>query len=46
LASNSQLKRLKQYTGDKTVFLDNGAHLGFMYRKEFIDDLKETISLK
>jgi ABC-type transporter lipoprotein component MlaA len=46
LTSNSQLKRLKQYTGEKTVFLDNGAHLGFMYRKEFIDDLKETISLK
>jgi len=46
LTNTNQLKHLKQYTGDKTVLLDNGAHLGFMYRKEFIDDLKNTISMK
>lgn len=46
LTNTSQLKRLKQYSGDKTVLLDNGAHLGFLYRQEFIDDLKKTISLK
>ena len=44
LTNANQLKKLKQYTGNKTVLLDNGAHLGFLYRDEFIDDLKETIS--
>lgn len=46
LTNPSQLKRLKQSTGSKTVLLDNGAHLGFLYRKEFIDDLKNTIANK
>ncbi|MBQ8458589.1 VacJ family lipoprotein [bacterium] len=46
LTDTNQLKRLKQYSRDKIVLLDNGAHLGFLYRQEFIDDLKNTIALK
>lgn len=46
LTNPSQLKKLKQYSAEKTLLLDNGAHLGFLYRQEFIDDLKKTISLK
>ena len=45
LTNNKQLKKLKEYSQDKVVLIDNGAHLGFLYRQEFIDDLKETISL-
>ena len=46
LTNSNQLKQLKQMSGTKTVFLDNGAHLGFLYRQEFIQDLKNTIALK
>jgi hypothetical protein len=46
LTNSFQLKQLKKYARDNIVFLDNGSHLGFMYRKEFIDNLKDTISLK
>ena len=46
LTNTNQLKRLKSYSKDKIVLLDNGAHLGFLYRKEFLEDLKTTISLK
>ncbi len=46
LTNKTQLKRLKQSTKDKTVLLDNGAHLGFLYRQEFIEDLKNTIAQK
>lgn len=44
LTNTNQLKKLKEYSGKKIVLLDNGAHLGFLYRNEFIQDLKETIS--
>ena len=44
LTNTNQLRRLKDYTGKRTVLFDNGAHLGFLYRKEFIDDLNDTIS--
>lgn len=44
LTNNTQLKNLKKMTGNKTVLLDNGAHLGFLYRHEFIEDLKKSIS--
>lgn len=44
LTNTIQLKRLKEYSGDKVVLLDNGAHLGFLYREEFIQDLKDTIT--
>ncbi len=46
LTNTNQLKRLKEYGGNKVVLLDNGAHLGFLYREEFIEDLKDTISYK
>jgi hypothetical protein len=46
LTNEAQLKKLKQLSKDRAVFLDNGAHLGFLYRKEFIDNLKDTISLQ
>jgi len=46
LTNKTQLKQLKQYSGNKTVLFDNGAHLGFTYRKEFLEDLKNTIALK
>lgn len=41
-----QLKQLKEYSGNKVVLINNGSHLGFLYRKEFIDELKKDISLK
>ncbi|MGN0031395.1 MAG: MlaA family lipoprotein [Candidatus Gastranaerophilaceae bacterium] len=44
LVSQNQLKQLKQYADDKMILLDNGAHLGFLYREEFIEDLKQTIA--
>lgn len=43
LTNTNQLKKLKQYSGSKLVLLDNGAHLGFLYRDEFIEDLQKTI---
>ena len=43
LTNKNQLKKLKQYSKDKFVLFDNGAHLGFLYRKEFQEDLKNTI---
>ncbi len=43
LVNKNQLKNLKIYTGDKTVLMSNGAHLGFMYTPEFIEDLKKEI---
>lgn len=43
LTNANQLKTLKQFSGKKLVLLDNGAHLGFLYRQEFLNDLKETI---
>jgi ABC-type transporter lipoprotein component MlaA len=46
LTNEAQLKKLKQLSKDRAVFLDNGAHLGFLYRKEFLDNLKDTISLQ
>ena len=45
LTTPSQLKKLKLYTGKKSIYLDNGAHLGFMYREEFLQMLKDEISL-
>lgn len=44
LTNTTQLKRLKEYSGNKVVLLDNGSHLGFLYREEFLNDLKDTIS--
>ncbi len=46
LVNHSQLKKLKIYSGKKTLLYSNGAHLGFMYKPEFIDDLKREIVLQ
>ena len=43
LVNKNQLKNLKIYSGDKTVLMSNGAHLGFMYTPEFLEDLKKEI---
>lgn len=45
LTNHAQLKKLKLYTGQNTVLMSNGAHLGFLYTKEFLDDLKSEIRL-
>ena len=45
LVNHSQLKKLKLYTGKKTVILNNGAHLGFLYTNEFINELKKDIAI-
>ena len=44
--NQQQLKQLKNFSGKKMVLLSNGGHLGYLYRKEFQDDLKKEISFK
>ncbi len=44
--NKQQLVQLKSYAGNRVVFLNNGAHLGFLYRPEFIDSLKKDITMK
>ena len=44
LVNHSQLQRLKSYCGNRLVLMNNGSHLGFLYRKEFIDLLKQDIT--
>ena len=44
LVNKQQLAKIKDYAGDKLVLLNNGSHLGFLYRKEFIAELKHEIS--
>lgn len=39
----SQIAKLKNLAGTHLVCLNNGAHLGFLYRKEFIDDLRGEV---
>ncbi|MDO5436875.1 MAG: VacJ family lipoprotein [bacterium] len=46
LTNNDQLKKLKGYSKERMRLIDRGAHLGFLYREEFIDDFKKEISLK
>ena len=41
--NKDQIARLKTLTGKHLVCLNCGAHLGFLYRKEFIDSLKNDI---
>ncbi len=45
LVNQNLLKKLKICTGKKTTLLSNGAHLGFMYTPEFLEDFKKEISL-
>ncbi len=46
LVNISQLKQLKSYAKEKLTLIDKGSHLGFLYRNEFIEDLRKEISLK
>lgn len=46
LVNKNQLQKLREYTGKKTVLVSHGGHLGFLYRDEFISDLKSEISPK
>lgn len=41
--TDEQLKKLKDYTGEKTLIFNHGSHLGFLYRKEFMDNLIDDI---
>ena len=41
--NKEQLARLKTLAGKHLVCLNCGAHLGFLYRKEFLDSLKHDI---
>ena len=46
LINKNQLQELKSYCEDKLTVLSNGAHLGFLYRDEFIKSLKEEIKIR
>lgn len=43
LINKNQLKQLKYYSGSRLVIFDNGSHMGFLYRPEFIAELLKTI---
>jgi len=43
--NQQQLKKLKELSSSNIVLLNDGAHLGFLYRQEFIDSLKKDIAL-
>jgi len=45
LTNKSQLKELKGFCDDKLILFSNGSHLGFLYRDEFIENLKKEIKL-
>ncbi len=45
LINKAQLKLLKNLCDDKLVLFSNGAHLGFLYRDEFINELISDIKL-
>ncbi len=45
LVNKQQLRILKKFSGPKTVIFDHGSHLGFLYRQEFINELKKDITL-
>ncbi len=46
LVNSRQLKQLKKYSGQKTILMSNGSHLGYLYRKEFQNSLRKNISQK
>lgn len=43
LTNAEQLKKLKLYTKDRSMYLDNGSHLGFVYRDDFLEELRKKI---
>ena len=46
LTNKKQLSTLKQMCEDKLILFDNGSHLGFTYRDEFLNELKKEIAIK
>ena len=44
LVNKEQLVQLKEYAGNNLVLLNNGSHLGFLYRNEFLAELKHEIA--
>lgn len=45
-ANQEQLTWLKNISNQKSVFFSNGSHLGFLYRKEFLDEFKKDTMLQ
>ena len=43
--NKEQLSWLKKQCNSKAVYFNNGSHLGFLYRHEFLDELKKDIKL-
>lgn len=43
LINKNQLEKLKLYSPKQVVCLNNGSHLGFLYRKEFLDEFINDI---
>lgn len=43
-ANTEQLIWLKKQTQNKSIIFSNGSHLGFLYRKEFLDEFKKDIN--
>ena len=43
--NKNQLEQIKLYSPSNVVCLNNGSHLGFLYRKEFLDAFKREIVL-
>jgi len=43
--NKKQLEQLKLYSPNNVICLNNGSHLGFLYRKEFLDALKSEIKI-
>ncbi len=43
LVNQIQLKKIRQYAGKNLVLFDKGSHLGYLYRKEFKDELLKDI---
>ena len=41
--NKDQIQQLKNIAGVHLTCLNCGAHLGFLYRKEFLDDLKKSV---
>ncbi len=44
--NSKQLAWLKNQAQDKALYFSNGSHLGYLYRKEFLDEFKNEIKLK
>lgn len=43
LINKDQLMQLKSYSPKNVICLNNGSHLGFLYRKEFLESLKKLL---